>query len=106
MAAYRSSTSPVKKGDTLIIGILTVNTSDVPTAPGATPTVSFYASDDLATKSNAITTATVTAITGETGAYVISLATSSLTAGTRYHALVAYTMGGADRRQIVDVIIG
>ena len=105
MSAYRSSASPCKKGDTLHVGLLTVNTSDVPTNADATPTVTAYLGADLAGKTNPITAFTVTAVTGESGAYDITRVTTDLTAGTVIHLLVAYLISTAARRQFIDVLI-
>ena len=85
----------------MVIGFLTKNSSDVPTAADSTPTCNFYASDDLQAKSNPIS-ATVSAITGETGGYVISLTTSSLTAGVKYTAIIAYAISSANKREMCD----
>lgn len=98
------TTAPTKKGDTLYIGILIENTSDVPTNADSTPTFTAYASADLAAKANAISSFTVTAISGETGGYVISRATSALDRG-KYHGILSYAISSASRRKIIDFII-
>ena len=105
MSTFRSSTSPVKKGDSLVFVIVSTNTSLVPTAADSTPTVTAYASTDVVAKTNPLTSFTVTAVSAETGVYGVSRSTSDLTAGTVYHAIIAYAVSSANRRQIVDFLI-
>lgn len=95
----------VKKGDTVFIDHISRNSSLVPTAADATPVVTLYAGADLAGKTNPLTSVTVTAITGETGAYVASRITTDLTAGTLYFALWSYQVATANRRELRPIWI-
>ena len=96
--------APTAKGDTLYIGVYVYNTSQVPTNADSTPTFTAYAGADLAAGSNSISSFTVTAITGQTGGYVISKATSSFDRGT-YHGILAYAISSASRREMIEFVI-
>lgn len=103
MAAVATA-APTKKGNTLYIGVFIKNTSDVPTNADSTPTFTAYAGADLAAGSNAISSFTVTAITGQTGGYVISRVTSTLDRGT-YHGILAYALSSSARRDSIEFVI-
>lgn len=103
MAAVTTA-APVTKGSTLYIGVFTTNTSSVPTNADSPPTFTAYAGADLAAGSNSITGFTVTAITGQTGGYVISKDTSSLDRGT-YCGILAYAISSSNRREMIEFVV-
>jgi len=87
--------------DTLVVPVLTVNASDVPTPADSTPTFIIY-SPSAGTAIDSGTCTTPGSISSVTGAYVVSQAinaASGYAAGTTYFCLVSYLISTAQRRQ-------
>lgn len=100
MSKFQSFAGFCELAGTLVAPVLTVNTSDVPTAADASPTYSVYNAD----MASVLATGTCTALSGETGGYYVSQAITAglgFASGGLYTVLVSYALSSAARRQMI-----
>ena len=91
--------------DTLSFPFVTANTSDVPTAPDATPTYDVYEPNSSTKRLSAQSASTIGTITGVYRISKAIQAANGFSAGKLYSVVTMYALSSSNRRQTFTFMV-